>query len=172
MSWILDSSPLIPLAKIGRLDLLEELEDQCIIPTRVHQEVVTDGIEEGYTDAHRIQHAIDDGIIEVREIDETDLFEHLSTIPSISETDASVLALTKQLDGIAVMDETAGRDIADTEGIQTRGTAYLMLLLVKQEVIQPEEGQEVIDALIENGWYCSTEFYSKITDKIRKIGEE
>ncbi|MES3162362.1 MAG: hypothetical protein PPP55_12455 [Halorubrum sp.] len=53
MSWALDATPLIYLAKAERLDVIETLDEPRIVPAAVHREVVTAGIERGYDDARR-----------------------------------------------------------------------------------------------------------------------
>jgi predicted nucleic acid-binding protein len=64
------------------------------------------------------------------------------------------------------MDETYGRDVAATEGIETRGTAYLVLLLRKEGVIGLETARETIDAILEAGWYCAPDTYAKVLRKL------
>jgi predicted nucleic acid-binding protein len=64
------------------------------------------------------------------------------------------------------MDETYGRDVAATEGIETRGTAYLVLLLTKEGVIDAEAARETIDAILEAGWYCAPDTYAKVLRKL------
>ena len=60
------------------------------------------------------------------------------------------------------MDETYGRDVAPTEGIETRGTAYLVLSFAKRGAIKPEQGRDVIDAMLDVGGYCAPDTYSEI----------
>gem|GEM_PF-6920756 len=52
-------------------------------------------------------------------------------------------------DAIAVMDESAGRSAAEVEGIETQGTAYLVLSAVKRGAMAPERGRETIDAMVD-----------------------
>lgn len=44
MSVVSNASPLINLARIGKLDLLRQLYGELFIPEAVWQEVVTDGV--------------------------------------------------------------------------------------------------------------------------------
>ena len=69
------------------------------------------------------------------------------------------------------MDETYGRDVAATEGIPTRGTAYLVLSLVNDGTITTTEAQSVVDAMIDEGWYCAPDTYSKLRQKLESMGE-
>jgi predicted nucleic acid-binding protein len=70
---------------------------------------------------------------------------------NLSEVDAAVLAYAESHDGVAVMDEQYGRDVAAVEHIQTRGTAYQVLKLTKQGAIQVDEARTILDAMIEEG---------------------
>jgi predicted nucleic acid-binding protein len=51
---------------------------------------------------------------------------------------------------------------AEAEGIETRGTAYLVLSAVKRGRLSPEAGRETIDAMIDHGWYVAPDLYARI----------
>ena len=78
----------------------------------------------------------------------------------------SVRSCADSRGGVAVVDEAYGRDVASTEGIETRGTAYLVLLLVKRDVLDPETARETIDAMLEAGWYRSPDVYAGVLWKL------
>ena len=164
--WVLDATPLIYLAKAERLALLNDLEEQRLIPELVYEEVVSTGIEEGYPDARRIERLTEDGVFRVVSVPETDLYKRLRTNDRLSRADASVLSCAKRRSGTAVMDEAYDRDVASTEGIDTRGTAYLVLLLVKRGALDPEAAREAIDAMLEAGWYCAPDVYAGVLRKL------
>lgn len=170
-SWIFDATPLIYLAKAQRLDLLEQLEGERIIPERVHREVVIDGLEEGYSDARRVDLAADDGLFHVHSAPETESLTRLRENPNLSDADAAVLALAESRAGTAVMDERYGRSIAEAEGIETRGTAYLILRLSKNGEITPQDARKTIDAMVDAGWYCAPDVYAKILRTLESFTE-
>lgn len=167
--YVFDATPLITLASIDRLNLLEGLSANSLVPERVVSEVVDAGIEAGYADARRIKHAIEAGILEPREVYNSNLFSELRTAPNLSDADAAVLALAGQVDGIAVMDEQAGRAIADTESIDTRGTAYLVVLSVREGRTDVETGREIIDEMLDAGWHCSPSLYKNLVSKLESF---
>ena len=90
---------------------------------------------------------------------------------NISEADAAVLAVADARDAIAVMDERYGRDVADAEGISTRGTPYLVLELLKEDVVTANEARETIDEMLDAGWYCTPDLYAKILQKIEDLSD-
>lgn len=169
--WVFDATPLIYLAKVDELQLASHLDGGCYIPEPIHDEVVTTGLAEGYPDARRIEQCIDDGTFEVVPVDETPLVDRLRQNPNISDADVAVLACVSSHDATAVMDEAAGRRVADVEGIETRGTAYLVLRCAKRDSISVSEARETIDAMIDAGWYCSPDLYSKLVRKLETFGD-
>jgi predicted nucleic acid-binding protein len=160
--WVFDATPLIYLGKVDRLGIVAGLDRDRLIPERVYEEVVTEGIEGGYPDARRVERAVEDGLFSVREVEEGAVFERLRRNPNLSGADVAVLSLADELDGVAVMDERYGRDVADTEGIETRGTAYLVGLLVKRGELPAAEGRAIVDGMVEAGWHCSPALYARL----------
>ncbi len=164
--WVFDATPLIYLAKVDRLVLVQHLEEPRVIPDRVYEEVVTTGVEEGHPDARRIEQQVDANRFEIKSVEATPVLSQLEANPNLSEADAAVLACAAIHDGIAVMDETYGRDVATTEGIRTRGTAYLVLKFAQSGAISVDEARSVIDAMIDAGWYCAPDVYTRIIRKL------
>lgn len=169
--WVFDATPLIYLAKVDRLTLVQQLEVSCVLPERVHEAVVATGLEAGYPDARRIERSVDAGQFDVVAVETTPLLSRLRTNDSLSDADVAVLAYADAHDGVAVMDETYGRDVAAAEGITTRGTAYLVLTLAKQGAISVDDARTVIDAMIDEGWYCAPDLYAKIVRKLDVFSE-
>lgn len=167
--WVFDATPLIYLAKAEKLRLASTLDDRRCIPKPVFEEVVTTGLEAGYPDARRIEQSIDDGVFDVVPVDAPQLTERLQQNPNVSDVDVAVLACAASRDAVAVMDDAAGRRVADVEGIETRGTAYLVLLCAKRGHISPRAARETIDAMIDAGWYCAPDLYTKIVRKLESF---
>ena len=170
--WVFDATPLIYLAKADSLAYVDALDDTCVIPERVYGEVVETGIEQGYPDARRIERRVDDGSFEVVAVAETDVFERLRRNPNLSGADVAMLAHAAAVDGTAVMDETHGRDVAATEGIATRGTAYVVLLLASRGAISVEAARSTIDDMVDSGWYCAPDTYAKLVRRLESIRDE
>lgn len=167
--WVFDATPLIYLAKVDRLALVRRLGVSCVLPGRVYEEVVTAGIDAGYPDAHRIERSVEDGQFDVVVVETTPLMTRLRTNDSLSEADVAVLVYADTHDGVAVMDETYGRDVAAAEGITTRGTAYLVLKLATRGEIDVDEARSVIDAMIDEGWYCAPGVYAKLVQRLESL---
>jgi predicted nucleic acid-binding protein len=169
--WVFDATPLIYLAKADRLTLVQQLAGPCVIPERVYEEVVATGVEQGYPDARRIERSVEDDWFDVVTVEPTSLLSRLRTNSNLSDADAAVLACADAHDGVAVMDETYGRDVAAVEGITTRGTAYLVLHLAKQGTIGVDDARTAIDSMIDAGWYCAPDVYAKIVQKLESVAD-
>ncbi len=169
MTRVVDATPLIVLAKADHLDVLAGGDDTPVVPTRVYQEVVETGLSEGYPDARRIDRRVDDGGFQVEDAPESTLFSDLSSSPALSDADAAVLALAAERDGVAVMDERAGRAAADAEGIEARGTAYVVLSALERGDVSAGEARAVIDDVVDAGWHCSTDLYARILRKVEEL---
>lgn len=169
--WVFDATPLIYLAKVDRLTFVQHIEASCVIPERVYEEVVTTGIEQGSPDARRIERSVEDDSFDVMAAETTTLLSRLQQNSNLSNADIAVLACADAYDGVAVMDETYGRDVAATEDITTRGTAYLVLRLAKQGAISADDARTVIDAMIDEGWYCAPDVYAKIAQKLDSFAD-
>lgn len=170
--WVFDATPLIYLAKAERLSHLSSLQEPRLVPQRVYDEVVTDGLEEAYPDVRRIQRHVEDGVFEVDQLEPTPLFERLETNQALSDADRAVIALAADRDAVAVMDEQHGRAVAQTEAVSTRGTAFLILLLAKDGHISTSEARTTLETMLDNGWYCSPDLYAKILEKLDTIRSE
>lgn len=166
---VFDATPLVYLSKAERLDLLARLERDRVVPERVYDEVVTAGREQGYPDARRVERAVEDGVLTTASADDAPAFERLRENPGLSDADAAALALADAHSGTAVMDERYGREVAETEGIPARGTAYLVLSLVKRGDLAAADARATIDAMVDEGWYCSTDLYASIVRKLESL---
>jgi predicted nucleic acid-binding protein len=167
--WVFDATLLIYLAKVDRLALVQQLDASCVLPERVYEEVVETGLEQGYPDARRIERAVENDSFGVMTAESTALMSRLQDNSNLSDADIAVLASADTHDGVAVMDETYGRDVAAAEGITTRGTAYLVLKLASEGPISVDNARTVIDAIIDEGWYCAPDVYAKIVQKLDSL---
>lgn len=168
--YVFDATPLIYLAKVERLALVVGNLSETVIPEPVYDEVVVDGIEAGHADARRVERAIEDGELRVVPVSDAGTFDRIAQNERLTTADAAVLAVAASREAVAVMDEQYGRDVADAEGIQTRGTAFLVLSLLRDDVIDAEEDRTIVDDMVDVGWYCAPDLYAKIVRRIEDLG--
>lgn len=166
MALVLNSTPLIYLAKVSVLELLEKLPQKKVIPNSVYEEVVAKGKKKGAADALLVEKAINKRILEVRGVKNKKFFQTLARIPGLHKADAEVLALSKELNATAIVDEDKARGVADINDIPNRGTGYLLLRLSKLGLLAKEEVKAKVDEMIKLGWRCSTEIYAEILKSV------
>ncbi len=163
---VLDATPLIYLAKAGVLGELEQLDERLVIPQAVYEEVVLRGRETGEPDAQVIARLVENGMFEVQDTEDGDVYRELLEDPHLSEADRAVLSLADVENGVAVADEEHARSVADVVGVETRGTIYLLFRLLKQGTMDADAVRETVDRMVDAGWYCSTDLYADILQKL------
>jgi predicted nucleic acid-binding protein len=160
--YVFDATPLLNLATVERLLLVDDLSRPRLVPEPVYDEVVTRGIDAGHADARRVERALEADVLEVISVPDTETFDRLQANERLTRTDADVLAAADAREATAVMDEAYGRDVADAEGIDTRGTASLVLRLLEADAIDAGTAQKTIDDMLDAGWYCAPDLYAAI----------
>ena len=167
--YIFDATPLIYLAKTGLIAKLEKLEGKKIIPKSVFEEVVIKGMQKSVTDAKILEEAVNDKIFEIKEAADKSFLKKLAKNSSIDIADAEVLAIAKELNGIAIMDDSDAKKLANIAGINAKGTAFLLFRLLKKGLITKNEFRDKFNQIVESGWYCSVDFYAIVMDELDKI---
>jgi len=151
-----NSTPLIGLAKIGRLDLLKELYKEVLIPEEVRVETIDMGIEKNSPDAYVIRKALQDGWIVVRNVK---ILSGLTDF-GIDVGEAAALSLAKSRGEKEVLiDERHARLAAKALGLKPLGTIYILLAALKKEYISYDEYAASLEGLIKSGFRLSEEVY-------------
>ena len=161
MRVICDSTVLIGLAKIGKLDLLKQIYEEVYIPEAVYTEVVSRG--KGKPGVREIANALWIKKEPVKERRTVDLL-----IAEMGHGEAEVLVLGKELnaDWLLVDDERA-RTAAVSAGFNIIGLAGI-LLLAKQLKLIPSI-KPLFDELRNKNFRISDKICKQI---LKKAGEE
>ena len=115
MKIISDSSPLINMACIGRLDLLKQLYGQLFVPEAVQNEIVIVG--KGQPGADEIESA---KWIKMKSVQDRSQVHALEQELDAGESEA--IALTMEMKaGLLLMDERIGREVARHFGLHFTG---------------------------------------------------
>jgi len=152
MVIISDSSPLILLARVGPLSLLQELFQEIIIPQEVYREVVIQG--ESRPGSREVREASWIKVERVHKLELIEGFHH----HGLSRKDAAVIALAREKQADAVlMDEQRGRAICREIGLEVIGTGGL-LIRAKEKGLIPNI-RSPLDGLIRQGFRLTPELY-------------
>jgi predicted nucleic acid-binding protein len=151
MIIVSDSSPLISLAILRKLYLLEQIFDEIWIPKAVHDEVARK--RKAYSD--ELKRFSEHRIKEVRNVLAVRL---LLQELDIGEAEAVVLALENNIQDILI-DEYRGRRLAEARGLAVIGTVGVLLQAKKTKLIQAVKPE--LDELMLHHRRISVDLYKK-----------
>jgi predicted nucleic acid-binding protein len=144
---VADSSPLIALARIGRLELLTRLVQRVLIPPAVQAEIRADGDRPG---AREVAAAT---WIQVEQPDPV-LASSYGLL--VDRGEAEAIALAKNIAGsVLLIDDRLARRLAERLGIPRIGTVGVLLEFRRREWTPSLRAD--IDALLANGIYLRRE---------------
>lgn len=117
---VLDSTPIIALALIGKLDLLQRLYDQVVIPPAVQQEVLAGG--PGAAGRAELRQASWVRVIPLQDPRRAEMLSDLD------QGEAEVIALAQELGAdLVVIDERLARRHTKRLGLTLTGTLGVLL---------------------------------------------
>ena len=131
MPIISNTSPLLNLAIINHLHLLQQQFGQILVPPVVLEELKPDT---GYPGAERIEQALREGWLQVVELKDNNLAQALMLELDKGESAAIALALEQKQSRI-LMDERDGRAKAKMLGVQPVGVLGVLLRAKNQGAV-------------------------------------
>jgi len=158
MIVVSNSGPLIALAKLNLLDLLENFFGKIVIPEEVWREVVEKGI--GKPGAEAIRKA---GWIEVKKVEDMSV-DILSKELDKGEAEAIVLAKTLNAD-LLLIDERIPREIAKSLGIKVVGTLALICEALRRGIIKGSYGDIVLEMRARGIWISD-----EVVEEVKRRG--
>lgn len=162
-----NATPLIYLAKIGRMGLLRNLFGEVFIPEEVRVEVVERGKQLGERDAYVVEKAINDGWLKVSRAEVVEVPIELDT------GEIAVLSLAKKL-GLreVLIDEASARTAARLLGLTPRGTIFVLLKALERGEMDFDKLLEVLNELIRHGYRLKEEVYIEVVRRAREMVAE
>lgn len=160
MTIVVNTSPLILLAKIGQLDLLARLYSQVVVPDSVWTELQA---KPGH-EAQQIEDLIQAGVFLRRQASP----QHLSQVSSdLGRGEQEAIALAVQLQaGLVILDDQEGRRIARQESLSITGTIGVLIEAREKGLLTSIRRE--LDRLIEAGMWLDELFYHRI---LQEFGE-
>lgn len=149
---------------MNKLELLKELFGKIIIPKEVFDEVIK-GEEEKYFDAIKIENAVKSDWIDVKEITIGKELEEFASEIDIGELSVIQLALKLKPEMILI-DDASARAIAESFGLNVKGTLYVLLKSFSKKMIDKRGVKELLNGLVTAGFRISTELYGKVLEEI------
>lgn len=159
-----NSTPLIYLAKVNKLDLLKSLFTEVFIPQEVKNEVVDKGKMLGKKDAYIVEKAISEGWLKVLTTDT------VAVSIELDPGEIAALSLAKKLKLKEVLiDEASARAAARLLDLTPRGTLFILLKALQKEEIDQEEFLEILNQLLKEGFRLKEEVYLEALKEAKKI---
>ena len=152
-----NATPIISLAVIDRLALLENIFSKIYIAEAVYDEI-TSARYPGYKE-------LDSHFFEVKRINDRESLDSLLNDLDLGETESILLASEIKADAL-IMDERSGYKIAQKKGLPVIGTLTVLLIAKKRGMIK--EVKPVLDQMIQKGRWYSKYVYDYF---LRSIGE-
>ena len=170
MLVVINAGPVIWLAKIGRLDLLQKLYGEVSIPKEVYVESVERGLEHGFRDALIIKEASDKGWIKIVELSKGQssirdrIIHHLKELDA-GEVEAIVYAKDAGAD-LILLDDSTARSFAESWGLKAKGTLYILLRALRMDLLNVNETRELIHKLIESGFRVDPRLFARLIKRL------
>ena len=166
---VFNSTPLIYLSKAGLSGIIENLKGEKLTSPLVKAEVVDKGKLKGVPDAIALEKLFDNGVFKVCKPKNTAFLSRLSETRGLHVADADVLALAKECEALAVIDDEVARKTAKVYGIEYVGTPYVLVRAVFEGLLSKEEAKLAVNDMVSAGWRCSLESYAKIMQLLEKV---
>jgi predicted nucleic acid-binding protein len=157
---VCNTSPLILLAKIHRLDTLIRLYSELMIPKAVADEIGTKPGKEN----DQVQALLKKGALQLRQVSAKILAE-LPIDLGRGEREAIALAIDSGAD-LVILDDRQGRLVSRDRGLTATGTVGV-LIEAKERGFIPSLRPEM-DRLIEAGMWINEVFYHRILKEYRE----
>ena len=155
---ISNTTPILSLLKIDKLEILKELYSQVIIPNAVYQEIENGKHKEYYKDLTKIDWLI---IQKIKDDNSRDYFVDLD------DGEAEVLILAKELNAdLVILDEILGRRYAKVLDYKLTGTLGVLLKAKEKGIIKSLK--VLLTELTEKGTWLNP----KLIKEVLRIGNE
>ena len=150
MKTVSNTTPIISLSSIGKIEILKDLFQEIIIPQAVYDEIK---VKQGYG-----YNEVDLSFITVQTIQNTEREKLL--LEQLDAGEAQAIVLSKEINADnTVIDENTGYIIAKESGLNVIRT--LSILLKAKEVGIITEVKPLLDEMISKGrWYSNYVYYS------------
>lgn len=157
-----NSSPLMNLAIIGKLDLLRELFGRMMVPQEVWSELTIEGKDKPGT-----EFIVQSDWIDVEPVGNRDLCLSLNRELDLGESAAIALAIEQQAD-LILLDETEARSIAEFHGL--RKTGVLGVLMRAKHLKLIPEVRPLLDALrTEAHFWINPVLYNQVLAEMQEL---
>lgn len=160
---VVDSSALIPLARVGQLDLVSSVFDEIRTTEAVRSEVLTQG--------KRGAAALDEFLDDVEIVTSPSGAEKVASLEGITVADASVIVLAAEREAILLANDKGLIDVARSHGVDCWWVTTLLLACTQDSMLTGEEATAVLYDLVDEGMNLHPKVYAQVQKKLRELGD-
>ncbi len=163
MIVVSDTTPLISLLKINRLDLLEKLFGEVFIPQAVFNELTAD--ERFQLEAEQIRQR---DFIFIKPVNVPESVNILKRATGLDLGESEAIVLTDELKAdILLMDEAKGRSVSSQMGIRIMGTIGILMAAYEEKTLTSNEVRECITGLQHAGRHIGQRHYQMLLNRLK-----
>lgn len=160
---VVDSSALIPLAWVGRLDLLTTTFNRLQTTDAVRNEVLVEG--------KRGTAALKTFLADI-DIQETpSAADEMAALEGIAVADASVILAADSDESILVANDKGLIDVARSHNIECWWVTTLLLKGAKDGELPASEATDILYDLVDEGMNLHPKVYAQVQRKLQDLGE-
>lgn len=163
MIIISDSGPLISLMKAERLNLLQSLYGEVLIPEAVFSEVTTNPKYED--EAEQIRSSAFIRVVSVEDRKAVSLLQRAAGL-DLGESEAIVYADDNKAD-ILLIEDGAGRKVAQQMRIRVRGSIGILLYAFDENILSRTEVEDALDKMRKAERRISEQLYQYAYDHLK-----
>lgn len=160
---VVDTSALIPLALIGRLELVTKTFERVHAPKGVRDEVVVEG-KPGSA-------ALEAFLDTATEHETPEPAADIADLEGIAVTDAAVVLLADRLDHRLLANDRGLIEVAKAHGVETWWLTTLVLHCTKEDELRTEEAKNVLYDLVDTGMNLDPKIYAQVQRKLEELGQ-
>jgi predicted nucleic acid-binding protein len=162
---ISNASPLIHLAKVGKLIVLKESFEKILIPKEVFEEVCG---SQDTPDSVIISDAVKEGWIRVQKTSIGGI-KQLAETAGIQIGEASAILLAKKEKIPLIIDDKMGRSTATMMGVTCVGTVGVLLRVLAESIITFTEFAQILDKMVDSGFRLDIRVYREVLKLAREL---
>jgi predicted nucleic acid-binding protein len=160
---VVDSSALIPLAWVGRLDLISIAFDKIRTTEEIRAEVLTEG-KRGTT-------TLEEFLAGVTVHDTPTRSEKVASMEGIAVADASVILMAEDDEELLLANDKGLIEVAQSHGVECWWVTTLLLSCTKNGDLTVDEATDLLYDLVDEGMNLHPKVYSQVHKKLRELGD-
>ena len=162
MIVVSDTTPLISLLKIERLDLLKKLFGNVLIPQAVYGELTVD--ERFRMEAEQLRQK---KFIKVQSVKNAESVSILKRATGLDQGESEAIVLTDEMKAdLLLMDEAKGRAVSNEMGFRIMGTIGVLMAAYEEHELTSDEVKECVSGLQRAGRHIGQRHYQMLLDML------